>query len=369
MLHVFPSFVPAGSELRTVQLIASFGTEFRHSILALDGRTSAADRLPPEAPVTILPRLPSGGSLRGIAQARGILKAVHPELLLTYNWGAFDFVLAATSRGWRRMIHHEDGFNADEAIRFKRRRTMMRRFGLKRVHRLVVPSQRLMRIATRPWKVASDRVELIPNGISIERFLGSDHRVETRRTLGISSTAPVVGTVGGLRPVKNVGRLIDAVSRMESSLGVHLIIVGDGGERGGLEQRVQKLGVAGRVHFVGYQADVTRFLQAMDVFALSSDSEQMPVCLIEAMASGLAIVATKVGDIEEMLPSAQHLYLTPLSEDDPIEGLVRGLRHLICHEADRRKLGKENRERAKERYELQAMCDAYRRTYWSALEA
>ena len=108
LLHVIPTFVPAGLEMRTVNLIAGFGDEFRHSILALDGRTEAAGRLPAGAPVRLLPSFPKTGTFSTARRLRDLLRAESPDLVLTYNWGAFDMLLAARSLGFRRVVHHEN---------------------------------------------------------------------------------------------------------------------------------------------------------------------------------------------------------------------------------------------------------------------
>ncbi len=305
LLHVFSNFVPTGPELRTVALIGAFGGEFRHSILSMDGRTSAAERLPAGVEVRLLPSPPRAGSLATARRLRRLLAEEKPDLVLTYNWGAFDMLLAARSAGFRRLVHHEEGFNEDEAESFKLRRVLARRLALPGAHRLVVPSQRLQGIATTLWKLPADKIRLIPNGIPLDRFIpGRDTGLRAR--LGIPEGATVAGAVGSLRAVKNFARLLEACAAAPD---VHVLVVGDGEDRPALERRAAAPDLAGRVHFAGYQADPAPFYRAMDLFALSSDSEQMPLCLVEAMASGLPVAATDVGDVRAMLPMEQAPFL------------------------------------------------------------
>src|SRR5688500_14891984 len=94
LLHVFSTFVPAGPQVRTVQLIAAFGDRFRHSIVAMDGRTQARELLPAGSSVRFLPAPPKAGSLRTALRLRKLLLAERPDLLLTYNFGAIDALLA-----------------------------------------------------------------------------------------------------------------------------------------------------------------------------------------------------------------------------------------------------------------------------------
>ena len=347
LLHVFSNFVATGPELRTVELIGAFGRDFRHSILSMDGRTQAAERLPREVDVRILPSPPKAGSFATARRLRPILNEQRPDLVLTYNWGAFDMLFAARSLGFRRVIHHEEGFNEDEAEQFKRRRIWARRLVLPGAAAVVVPSQRLQKIAVDLWKLKPERVHLIPNGIRLDRFQPGQNKNDKL----------VVGTVGSLRAVKNHARLLDAVAKVPD---VHLLVVGDGEERPALERRAAEPDLAGRVRFAGYQESPAPFYQAMDVFALSSESEQMPVALLEAMASGLPVVSTDVGDVRAMLPPEQGRFVGP--------DLATGIAGLARDAGLRRQLGLLNRQRAGERYSFETMCAAYRGLYESVLD-
>jgi glycosyltransferase involved in cell wall biosynthesis len=350
LLHVFSNFVPTGPELRTVALIGAFGPRFRHSILSMDGRVSAAERLPSGVDVRLLPSPPRAGSLATARRLRRLLAEESPDLVLTYNWGAFDMLLAVRSAGFRRLVHHEEGFNEDEAESFKRRRVLARRFVLPGAHRIVVPSQRL---------------RLIPNGIPLDRFAPGDGGRETRERLGIPAGAIVVGTVGSLRAVKNFARLLEACAVAGD---VHLLVVGDGEDRPELERRASAPDLAGRVHFAGYQADPAPWYRAMDLFALSSDSEQMPLCLVEAMASGLPVAATDVGDVRAMLPDEQAPLLVPVDGAGTAPALGERIASLARDAEARRRLGRLNRRRAEERFAFERMCGSYREVYDSALQ-
>ena len=367
LLHVFSNFVPTGPEIRTVQLIEAFGRGLRHSILSMDGRTSAADRLPSGVDVRILESPPKAGSFATAKRLRRVLTEEEPDLVLTYNWGAFDMLLAARSAGFRRVIHHEEGFNEDEAESFKRRRVLARRLVLPGVGRLIVPSERLRSVATDLWKVHPERIRLIPNGIRLDRFARRDGHPELRARLGIPADAVVAGSVGSFRAVKNFTRLLDAVAA--AGLEVHLLLVGDGEERPALEARAAAPDLAGRVHFAGYQKDPAPFYRALDLFALSSDSEQMPVCLLEAMASSLPAVATDVGDVRAMLPPGQAPFLVPLDGAATASALGACIAGLARSPETRERLGAANRQRVEGSFAFAGMCEAYRDVYASVLTA
>src|SRR5688572_29474655 len=105
----------------------------------MDGRTDAAALFSGKLDVRMLAAPPKAGSLATLRRLRSLLIAEKPSALLSYNWGAFDAVLAARSLRYGRVIHHEDGFNIDEAHEFKARRTWARRLVLPRVQRVIVP--------------------------------------------------------------------------------------------------------------------------------------------------------------------------------------------------------------------------------------
>ena len=364
LLHVLPTFVPAGLEMRTVSLIEGFGSRFRHSLLSMDGRIEAVERLARDAPVQILPSLPKAGSLATARRMRELLRREAPDLVLTYNWGAFDMLLAARSLGFHRVVHHEDGFNADEVETFKRRRILARRAVLPGVHRLIVPSDRLFDVATRLWKVSAEQIALIRNGIRLEAYGPRDGNLDLRRELGIPETAPVIGAVGHLRAEKRFDRLLDACAALPEA---RVLIVGEGEMRPRLEARASLPDLAGRVHLAGYRPDPHRFYRAMDLFAITSDTEQMPLCLLEAMATGLPVVSTEVGDVRAMLPSEQTAHLVPLAGEQTAAALARHLSSLLRDPAGRGRLGRLNRRRVEERFTFESMRDAYREVYHSAL--
>lgn len=197
LLHVLPTFVPAGVGQRTVDLVAGFGDRFRHSILALDGRTEAAAGLPEGAPARLLPGLPRAGTFTTARRLRELLRQEEPDLVLTYNWGAFDMLLAARSLRFRRVVHHEDCAEGNEAETFKRRRLLARRAVLSGIHRLIVPSDRLFGIAARLWKVPAAQIALIRTDLPFESL--RDAYLEVYQSaLCSGSGAPLPEALDGL---------------------------------------------------------------------------------------------------------------------------------------------------------------------------
>lgn len=370
VLHVFPTFVPAGRETRAAALINAFGARWRHEIVALDGRVEALDLVRDRSLVTVRAApVPPGqaGSVWSTLRAwRACLKAAKPDLVLTYNWGAFDAVLAARSLGLP-LVHHEDGFNSDEAGRQLPRRVWARRLALRKTP-LIVPSRRLRDIALHEWKLRPACVHHIDNGVDLARYLPRDGGLALRRRYGIPDSALLVGWLGHLRPVKNSRRFLAALARVDPELQAWALVIGDGPERAACEELVARTHtLQGRVVFAGHQSDPLPFLRSLDVLCLSSDSEQMPIALVEAMATGLPVAATDVGDVRNMLGAEQAPFVVELSEHETAWPLAEALQALLTDPGLRAQLGARNRQQAQQRYDLATMAAAHEAVWRSAL--
>lgn len=286
------------------------------------------------------------------------------DLVLSYNWGGFDAVMARRLFGGPPLVHHEDGFNQDEAAGLKPLRSRYRRMGLPAAAKLVVPSERLERIARQEWRQPDSRLVRIPNGIAVGRFGQAPEAgllPEGERRPG----AILIGTVAGLRPVKNLPRLVRTLAAMRNP-DARLVIVGEGPESERIAAEARAQGVADRVDMPGFVPDPARYLGAFDIFALSSNSEQFPISLIEAMAAGLPVVATAVGDIPSMV-SADNRPLIVVAED---EAAFADALDSLAERADlRAAIGRANRLKAREEFDEQRMIERYARLYGEAIGA
>jgi len=171
--------------------------------------------------------------------------------------------------------------------------------------------------------------------------------------------------------VKHFGRLIRAAAGMDrAALGgrpVHVVLVGDGPERAALEAiAAAHPPPGGRVHFAGHRTDLAAIYPAFDVFSLSSDSEQQPVSLLEAMAAGRAVAATDVGDIRATLPEASRTGIVPLGEGDE-RALAQAYTRLAVDGAARRAEGAANRAHVEAEFSTARMAEAYGALWRAAL--
>lgn len=297
-----------------------------------------------------------GDTVGNVMRFRRALRQLAPDMLVTSNWGTIEWSIANLAP-LVRQVHVEDGFGPDDSGGRLPRRVRTRRMVLRR-RTVVVPSRPLWTIATEVWRLRPDRLRYVPNGIDLARFAGS------KRAPDWPGEGPVVGTVAALRSEKNIGRLLRAFALATVDRPARLVIAGDGPERASLEIMAQELGIAGPVRFAGHLSDPAALFKQLDVFALSSDTEQMPLSLLEAMAAGLPVTSTDVGDIRVMLAPANRPYVTPLDD----AALAEGLRALLDQPALRQALGAANGARAEQEFDQSKMFQAWAAAFDGTLD-
>jgi glycosyltransferase involved in cell wall biosynthesis len=363
ILHCHSTFDLGGKEARAVALMNAFGDAARHTILSgVPGAFGARDAIAPGIVADFPDDAPSLTGRPSIGRYRTIAEYLRNfDLILTYNWGAMDAVMARRmfAKSLPPLVHHEDGFNADESARLKTERTLLRRLALPAAHRVVVPSQVLEKIACGVWKQPVSRIARIPNGIDTALY-AKKPRPNAIPGLKRKPGEVVIGTVAGLRPVKNIPRLVRAALSVPAT---RLVVVGEGPDRDAITATAAAMGALDRLVLPGFLPGAHSYIGLFDIFALSSDSEQFPISLIEAMAAGLPVASTRVGDVSAMLPPEQQPFVT--AADD--YALAGALRQLVADPALRARLGDANRARAASDYDQSAMVDAYRRLYSEAL--
>jgi len=315
--------------------------------MAMDNAFDCKDRLAPGLDVTLYPLSYSKGkTLRNLRQFRGLLRTLHPDVLVTHNWGSIEWGMANWP-GIVRHIHIEDGFGPEEVDRQLLRRTLMRRAVLRR-STVVVASRKLQRIATEVWKLAPNTVQFIPNGVDCDRFARPNSSALP------STGVPTIGTVAALRREKNLPRLLLAFQRVRKGRPCHLAIAGDGPERPALEAQVDSLGLRDDVTFLGFRTDTERVYAGLQVFALSSDTEQMPLSVIEAMAAGLPVASTDVGDVREMVSAENRNFV----RGHDVEDLAKSLDALIDASCGAR-IGALNQAAARKNFSQEHMFATY----------
>ncbi len=363
-LHVFPTFGVGGVPIRIANVLNHFGRRYRHTIIALDGVHDARTRLRPDLDVQLVDlRIRKERRLETLLTFARSLRGTAPDLLLTYNWGSTEWALLNTLLRRGPHIHFESGFGPDESERQVPRRVLFRRVALLGASLVVVPSSTLFDLAINTWRLNSARVAYIPNGVDCRRF-AAPPRPDSIPAFRKADGETIVGTLAPLRAEKNLGRLLRAFAALPADPKLRCVIVGDGPERAKLQTLAGELGIAERTMFAGHIDAPEHVLGLFDVFAISSDTEQMPNTILQAMAAGLPIAGVDVGDVRPMIASANRPLIAPRADE---RGFAAALQRLVAEPSLRADLGRQNATHVRAQYDQARMFAAYGELFETAL--
>jgi len=191
-----------------------------------------------------------------------------------------------------------------------------------------------------------DKLVTIHSGVNVEAFMNSEIELEEKRkSLNIGSNDRVVGTVGWLLPIKGPVYLMNAMEQVWSkNSDVKLMFVGKGELEAELRAMAKKTGYEDRVLFPGWRNDIHEIMQTFDIFVLPSLNEGMGRVIVEAMAAGKPVVASRTGGIPDLVINGETGFLVEPGDSD---GLAGAINHLLDNPALRQKMGKEGRRRCR----------------------
>jgi glycosyltransferase involved in cell wall biosynthesis len=310
---------------------------------------------------------PAGRSQRAVADAERVLRELRPDVLHTHQIGALWYLGQAARRvGLECVVHTEHSDHVRQAKTWLgkvRARYLWWRGG--RLARQVCCVSADVAAAMQHWgTVPAGRVSVVLNGIDTEVYGNRAERDALRRELGLPEEAVVIGTVGRLAEVKRQDLLLEAFAQLAGEFAnLRLLLVGEGPEREALESLAERLGVREKVVFAGYQANPERFLAAMDLFALTSRHEALPLSLLEAWASGLPVASSAVGGIPKVVEDGVTGLLFPSGKQAE---LVHCLRRLLTDATLRARLSAAGKSQVQAQYSLVRMARDYDRAYTAA---
>lgn len=237
----------------------------------------------------------------------------------------------------------------------------------KNVTRLVFVSQALRRHFHARHAAAEDRTVVIPNGIDAEHFRPRRSNA-LRAELGLPDDAVIVGAVGNIRPAKGYDVFLDVAAQLRTeNPRLRFVVAGEPGEplyTNLLEQR-RRLGLENHVFFLGFRESIAEVLNGIDLYLSTSTSEGFSLTTIQAMASGLPVVATLSGGPEEIVTAGQDGLLVPVGD---VHAIARAVTDLLANPEASRTLGAAARETVLRRFTLQRMISAYEAIYDEAME-
>jgi sugar transferase (PEP-CTERM/EpsH1 system associated) len=297
-----------------------------------------------------------GNDFRLIWQLVQLFRQERPDIVHTHHWGTLcEGYLAARLAGVPAVVHGEHGSFETKPFNLR-----IQRFLWGRVERVLSVSSRLAEKLSREVGFHESGFAVIRNGVDLSR-IGSGVRSILREALGVQPDELLIGTVGRLEPVKDHACLLDALAMLrDSGLSVKAVLVGDGSQRQALLDRTRMLGLEQMVHFTGVRTDVENALAAMDLFVMPSRSEGLSNTIIEAMAAGLPVVATRVGGADELIEDGLTGVLVPPASP---AALAKGLARLIHDPGERRTMSRAASLKAMRDFGLDRMVREYEDLY------
>ena len=335
----------------------------RVTVICLERPGTLADEIVSLGAEVLCLHKPPGLRRELVDQAASFLRRQRPDVIHTHQIGALWYLGQAARQLSIPTLHTEHSDHVGHAKGWWRKlktRLMWHRAG-RLAARFCCVSEDIARSARRLGTVPSNKVQVVLNGIDVDRYADDCQRAAVRAELKIPADATVLGTVGRLAEVKRQDLLLRAFGSLSVDFPrLNLLLVGDGPERQSLEQLAASLDVRDRVIFAGYQASPQRFLAAMDIFALTSRLEGLPLALLEAWATGLPAVASAVGGIPQVVETGRTGILFPGGD---LAALEIALRELLLDPAKRRQLGAAGRDKVRETYSLERMAAEYDACY------
>jgi glycosyltransferase involved in cell wall biosynthesis len=244
----------------------------------------------------------------------------------------------------------------------RRWRAWLERWACRRVERFVCVSERVAEHC-RAWGYPADKLTVIHNGIDWRRY--AEAVPIALPQLGLPAGRRAIVFVGRLDPQKGLDDFLEMCPVIFRELPDHdLVLVGDGPRRHELACRARHLDIASRVHFTGWRSDVPEILAAAEMLVLPSRWEGMPNVVLEAMAAGKPVVATRVAGVEEALGELAEVQCVVPGDQ---RGFAGRICHFVRHPQEAQKVGQNNQRRVAEAFSVDAVADSYQALYWAIL--
>ncbi|HXG08792.1 MAG TPA: glycosyltransferase [Gemmataceae bacterium] len=354
-----------GAEVLAARLARQLGDRFRFVFVCLDELGELGRELRDEGfPVHLLGRRP-GVDWRCVLRLAALLRRERVDLLQPHQYTPFFYAITARLF-YRRpaVLFTEHGRHQPDYPR--RKRMIANRLLLERRDRVVGVGEAVRQALIVNEGIPPGRVQVIYNGIDLSAFRNGYHdRPAVRREMGVGEGDLVLLQVARLDYLKDHATAVRTIERVvRCRPDARLVLVGEGPEREAIERLVRAKGLEAHVRLLGLRSDIGRLLAAADVFLLTSISEGIPLTVIEAMAAGLPVVATRVGGMTEVVEEGVTALLAPAGDD---VGLAEAILRLADKPALRRRMGQLGRERAGARFSESRMHAHYQRLYQEML--
>jgi sugar transferase (PEP-CTERM/EpsH1 system associated) len=298
-----------------------------------------------------------GNDFRLPAKLAWALKKMHIDIVHTHNTSVWLYGGIAKCLARIPFLVHTEHSNIPK----NKKKLILAKRGLSKLtDQVITVCNDVARFMCEVEKIDNTKIKVIYNGIRMDYFGASKDKYNKRKELGISDEDVVMGIVARLVPAKDHKLLLQAIKLLKDELRFRLLIVGDGELYENLRGLSRSLEIDDKVVFMGARRDIRELLGAMDLFVLSSKSEGCSITLLEAMASELPVVATRVGGNSEIVRHNETGLLVP--HGDPVE-LAQAIFYMFSNPERMRKFGKEGRERALKQFSAETMVKNYSEVY------
>jgi len=364
--QIIHSLNPGGLENGIINLVNNMDDfKFENTICCLTQGGDFEKRLNKNIKVSKMFKKP-GNDYQLYIKLIKYLKEIKPTIVHTRNWAGMDGIIAAKMARVPIIIHGEHGFEITDLISQNKKRKFIRKLVLSTiVDKIVTVSKNLKNRLINEIKIKPEKIIHIPNGVDTNKF--NIYKKEfTRKKFGFKKEDFIIGIVARLDPIKNHKILISAFKEIVKNYPqTKLIIVGDGPLREELKEKSYQLGINNKVIFMGERNDVPEILKTFDVFVLPSLNEGMSNTILEAMATGIPVIASNVGGNPELVIDGETGFLFPTND---VESLVQKIKTYILYPELKQKHGYNARKRVEEEFSLDQMVRRYEELYLELVE-
>ncbi|MCI0525354.1 MAG: glycosyltransferase [Acidobacteria bacterium] len=365
ILHVLDSLGVGGMERVVIDVVNHLDqSRFDHVVCCISRQGEAAPYLREGIRCVDLGKGAGADYLAPVKIAR-LIGEESPDIIHAQSWSGVDALMAKMMAGAARLVHSEHGRNYPHIHSEPLKRKVARRCLYHLSDAVFAISAEVRDYYCRETGFPRERMPVIPNGVDLRRIDGAGGGA--RAELGIGSEDFVIGTVARLDATKDTMTLARAFARLyrlRQGKNLKLLIVGAGDQQAVIENFIAEQGLGAAVIFTGLRHDAPRLYGAMNVFALSSLSEGMPLTVLEAMAARLPVVATNVGAAPELVEEGGTGFLVEPKDD---QALAERLARLYSEPELARRFGEAARRKVEREYSLELMLRRYADLYLSVI--
>ncbi len=357
--HVIHSFDHiGGAENVIINLLNNFSSEIKQVVCSLTTVGKIQERVFNKNVIYYALNKKEGNDITLPFKLYKVFKNEEVSVVHLRGWATLlEGYLAAKFSSVSRIVYSEHGRHFDDVWNSKKVNVYVKRYLFNHVHRLMTVSSELKDEMRQLYGIQSP-VTVIRNGVDSLKFQPGPKEAACQ-ALGIDTGKPLIGIIGRLVPGKAVGEFLDNLCN--HALDAQVIIVGTGPLSSDLQKKIVSNSLDSQVFMLGDRADIPEIMQALDVLAMPSLSEGLSNVILEAMSSGLPVVAFDAGGNKELIEHNDGGYLVPLRDWD---SFFEKLLYLTANAQTARMLGQFNRNKVIENFSLEKMYDSYQELYF-----